>query len=769
MTPEYVGRPVPRVDALDKVTGSAVYAVDVELPGMLHAAVLRSPRPHARIVAIDVSEAGSAPGVRAAVTGKDFPRLFGPMIKDQPFLAIDRVRYVGEPVAAVAADTAALAQAALDRIVVHYEDVPAVFDPRQAVLPDAPLVHERLDAYVRSPRYDIVPGTNICTVRTYALGSVERGFADADEIFDDEFSVHAVAHSPMETHAAVVRYSRAKEEVTVWSSTDAPYRRARELADALGLSANQVRFISTYSGGGFGGKGAMVAEAIGVVLARVTMGRPVKVVYSREEELTASQTRLAAWVRLRTGVKKDGTFTARKADILWDSGAYASKGPEVSARGALTVFGPYRIPNLELLSRLVYTNREIGGAYRGFGTTQVTWACEVQMDIIARKLGMDPLEMRLKNGYGEGDRYINGQLLRGVGLGETLERAAREIGWGQPKPAAGDGKARGRGMATLIKGTNTPTDSYCFIKVNDDASVTLLSSTVEIGAGQKTVLAQIAAEAIGVPVSWIAVPNPDTATTPYDFGVTSSRSTYHMGNAVRLAGEDVRRKILDLAGSVLHVEPGRLSIVGGKISEEGVGVRITLKALLAKQYGGKGGAILGEGHFTPAGSSVLDASPGPREMSSIFWMFATHAAEVEVDTETGVVKVIKIAAAHDVGRAVNPIGCEQQIQGAVVMGVSNALFEEFKSENGRVLNDTLADYKLATMMDFPEIVPIIVESTQQEGPFGAKGVGEPAVAPTAPAIANAIFDAVGIRIKELPITPEKILAALGEVQAFSGQ
>lgn len=760
MTTQYVGKPVPRVDALDKVTGSAVYSVDVELPGMLHGAVLRSPLAHGRIVAMDVSEAKAAPGVRAVITGKDFPHLFGPMIKDQPFLAIDRVRYVGEPVAAVAAETEAEAESALEKIRVRYEELPAVFDPKEAALPGAPLVHENLAAYVRSSRYEIVPGTNICTVRTYALGDVARGFAEADEILEDEFSVHAVAHTPMETHAAVVQYASVKEAITVWSSTDAPCRRARELADALGVSVNQVRFISAYSGGGFGGKGALVAEAIGVALARFTRGRPVKVVYSREEELTAAQTRLAACMRLKTGVKKDGTFTARTADIIWDGGAYASKGPEVSARGALTIFGPYRIPNLELLSRLVYTNKENGGAYRGFGTTQVTWACEVQMDIIAEKLGFDPLEIRRKNSYVEGDRYINGQILRGVGLNETLERASREIGWGKPKPGPSEGRVRGRGIATLIKGTNTPTDSYCFIKVNDDASITLLSSTVEIGAGQKTVLAQIAAETIGVPVSSIAVPHPDTAATPYDFGVTSSRSTYHMGNAVRLAGEEVRRRILDLAGSVLQIDPGRLSIAEGKIYEQEAGERITLKALMAKKYGGKGGAILGEGHYTPADSPLLNASPGLEEMSSIFWMFATHAAEVEVDTETGVVKVIKIAAAHDVGRAVNPIGCEQQIEGGVIMGVSNALFEEFKTEKGRILNDTLADYKLATMMDIPEIVPLIVESTHEEGPFGAKGVAEPAVAPTAPAIANAIYEAVGIRIKDLPITPEKILGAL---------
>lgn len=765
MKTDYVGKPVPRVDAAEKVTGRAVYCVDVDLPGMLYGATLRSPLAHAKIINIDTTEAKKCPAVKAVVAGKDFPFTFGPMIQDQPFLAIDRVRYAGEPVAAVAAETEAAAQEAIEKIRVQYEELPAVFDPREAMADGAPLVHENLENYPRSSRYEIVPGTNICTIRTYSLGDAEKGFAESDEIFEDEFYVHAVAHTPMETHAAVAQYFPVTREFIIWSSTDGPYRRARELADALGISINQVRFLSTYSGGGFGGKGSLVAEAIAVALARFTRGKPVKVVFSREEELTATQTRLAAYLRLKTGVKKDGTLTARKAEIIWENGAYCSKAPEVSVRGALTVFGPYRIPNLELLSQLVYTNKQISGAYRGFGTTQVTWACEVQMDVIANQLGMDPLEIRLINGYIEGDQYINGQVLKGVGLRETLEKASREIQWGKPRPQPIGPKVLGKGIATMIKGTNTPTESSCFIKVNDDGSITILTSTVEVGAGQKTILAQIAADTIGVPLDSISIPNPDTSVTPYDFGVTSSRTVYHMGNAVHMASNQVRYKILELAGEMLKTDPERLNLIQGKIFEEGAGERITLKALLAKKFGGKGGGILGEGYFTPADSPLLKARPGLKGMSSIFWMFATHAAEVEVDTETGAVKVVKIAAAHDVGKAINPAGCQQQIEGAVVMGLSNTLFEEFKMEKGRVLNDTLADYKLATMKDLPEIIPILVETNHEEGPFGAKGVGEPAAAPTAPAIANAIFDAVGIRIKDLPITPEKILASLKEKES----
>jgi CO/xanthine dehydrogenase Mo-binding subunit len=756
----HVGRSVPRLDALDKVTGSALYGFDIELPGMFYGATLRSPCSHAKIIHVDISEAIKAPGVRAVITGKDFPFTFGGSIKDQPFLAIDKVRYIGEPVAAVAAETEAEAQDAVERIRVTYEDLPAVFDPREAAGEDAPLLHPDLGEYTRFGPYDVVPGTNICTIRRYKHGNVEKGFSDADEVFEDEFSAHSVSHSTIETHCAAARYEPVSGEFTIWSSNDRPHRAIRELANAVGIPINHIRLIVPYVGGSFGGKSTLVAEAIAIALARFTKGRPVKATFSREEELTATQSRVAAWMKIKTGVTKSGVLTARKAEIFWDNGAYASYAPGVALRGGLTVFGPYRIPNLELDSRLVYTNKMIAGAYRGYGTTQVTWACESQMDMIAHKLGLDPLEFRLRNGYVENDRYINGQVLRDVGLKETLEKTSREIGWGSGRKRISASRFRGKGIATTIKGTVTPTESFCIIRLNNDASITLLMSSAEIGGGQKTVLAQIAADTIGVPIESISVQNPDTFVTPYDHAVASSRTTYHMGNAVRSASQQLREKILQVAATLLGLDCNRLSLAEGKVFEEGKGERMHLDALMSKRFGGKGGEIMAEGYYTSAGSPLLAAYSGLEGMSSIFWMYGTHAAEVEVDVETGVVKVLKIAAAHDLGRAINPMTCEQQIEGAVVMGLSNTLFEEYIMAGGRVLNDTLSDYKLATARDLPEIVPIIVETLHAEGPFGAKGLGEPAAAATAPAIANAIYEAVGVRIKDLPITPEKLLAAL---------
>jgi len=731
---------------------------------MLYGATLRSPLAHARIAGIHTAEAKHVPGVRAVVTGKDFPFTIGMPLRDRPFLAIDRVRYAGEPVAAVAAETELAAESALKKIRVEYEELPAVFDPREALQEEAPLVHPDVETYPRSGG-EIFPGTNIRLVNEYALGDMETGFREADEIFENEFIAHPVGHTAMETHTAVARYSPSGGgDYTIWTSTCRPHIILHELMEALGISAKQARVIVPYTGGSFGGKNTLVAEAIAVALARYTNGRAVKVSFSREEDLVASSVRVAGYMKLKTGVKKDGTFTACQAEIAWDNGAYTNNATGVAIRGAQTIFGPYRIPNLSLTSRLIYTNREPSGSYRGYGTTQVTWACESQLDIIARKLGIDPLEIRMKNGYVEGDRYINGQVLHSVGLKDTLAKASDEIGWGGKKTDNSTTKRRGKGIASTIKGTLTPTSTGCFMKVDQDASVTVICSVPEIGAGQLTVLSQIAAETLGVPLESISISASDTHTTPYNSAVGSSRTTFHVGNAIRIASQQVRDRILVLAGSVLETDPDRLDLSKGVVFEQGNGNRVALKELLLKKLGTKGEAILGEGYYNPMDSSLLDADPGLKWMSSIFWMFATHAAEVEVDMETGEVTVMKVAAAHDVGKAVNPVTCEQQIEGAVIMGISNTLMEEFKMEKGRIINDNLADYKVATMMDAPDIAPIIVEAHHREGPYGAKGVGEPAAAATAPAIANAIYDAIGIRFKELPITAEKVLKALRERQ-----
>jgi CO/xanthine dehydrogenase Mo-binding subunit len=760
----YVGKRVRRTDAADKVTGRAVFGSDVGAPGMLQGAVRRSPHAHARVLSIDTRRAAAAPGVRVVVAGRDFPFTFGASIQDQPFLALDRVRYVGEPVAAVAAETELQAQEACDLIEVEYEELPAVLDPRAALADDAPLIHPGLHAYRRG-RHEIVPDSNICTVARYAHGDVAGALAAADFVFEDEFSAHGVGHAALETHAAVVQFDPGTGGYTLWVSSDRPFQLRAELALALGLPSSRVRVLVGQVGGSFGGKNTLVAEAPAVVLARFAGGRPVRVALSREEDLTASQMRMPAIIRLTTGVRRDGTLLARRADLLWDGGAYASNAVGIALRGPKAVFGPYRIPHIEFVSRMVYTNKQITGSYRGYGTTQAAWACESQMDIIARRLGIDPVAIRLRNAYGEGDPWHNGQILHGLNVVETLRRASAEIGWGTEPGAGAPHLRRGRGIATMIKETATPTSSNVVVKLEQDGQVSVLCAAPEIGAGQATVLAQMAADAVGVALEAVSLPATDTATSPYNGPVASSRTTFHMGHAIGRAGSEVRRRALALAAEALGTEADGLDLRDGVVFE-GIARRTTLREVLGS-FAAEGCSIIAEARYSSAGSPLLKAEPETEWGSSIFHMIATQAVEVEVDTETGVLRVLRVAAAADVGRAVNPTACEQQVEGGVIMGLSNTLFEEFCWEGGRIVNDGFADYKIATMQDTPEIIPILVESAHPDAPFGAKGIGEPAAAATAPAIANALYDAVGVRIYDLPITPAKILEAL-RVKQISG-
>ncbi len=756
----YVGSRTPRLDSVGKVTGEAIYAVDVQLPGMLHGAVVRSPHPHARIVSIDVSRARDLPGVKAIVTGEDFPYRFGSAIQDQPFLAMEKVRYVGEPVVAVAATTEHEAQRARDLIHVEYEELPVVADVFAALADNATLVHPDLHDYKRGG-HEIVPHTNINTLYRHKRGDLDAGFAAADYIFEGEYSAQGLSHVALEVHAAIAAYDASSQGYTLWVSTDRPFFLRKELTEGLGLSSTQVRLKVMQVGGSFGGKGVPIAEAVAVALARQTGGRPVRVELTREEDLIATQSRPPAIMKLKTGVTKDGFFTARQADILWDSGAYTAYAVGIAIRGSQTIIGPYRIPNIEILSRQLYTNKQITGSYRGYGTTQVTWACESQMDEIAHKLELDPIAIRLQNGYDEGDSYINGQIMHGVGLKETITRSRDEIGWGEVERKPAPHLRRGKGIATMIKPTMTPSSSNCIINLEEDGRVVVVSAAPEIGAGQDTVLAQIAADTIGVPMQDVRIPATDTALTPYNGPVASSRTTYHMGNAILDAGAQVRSQVFELAGEQFDLDPESLTMTDGVIYDADDAELITLKDLL-KRYVGEGFSITAASRFSTAKSPLLKADPGEEWISSIFWMLCTQAAEIEVDIETGVIRVIKVAAAADVGKAINPMTCEQQIEGGVVMGLSNGLLEEFKLDNGRILNGSLADYKVATIMDIGEIVPILVESYHEDAPFGAKGIGEPAAAATPPAIGNALFDAVGVRIRDMPITPEKVLKALAE-------
>jgi CO/xanthine dehydrogenase Mo-binding subunit len=758
-----VGKSPVRVDAVEKVTGKIIYGTDIKFAGMLYGKVLRSPLPHARILHVDTTRALRLPGVRAVATGKDLEATYGLCVKDQPYYCFDKVRYVGDPVAGIAAVDEETAAEALDLIRVEYEELPAVFDPIEAMSPDAPLIHENIGEYWHGAAFFPVPGTNICNHFKLRKGDVETGFRDADCVSEDTFRTQMVQHCHMEPHASVVQVD-ASGRILIWSNTQHPYSCVRELSRSLDIPMHKIRVVVTGLGGGFGGKAALKLEPLCIVLAmKAKNNRPVKITQSREEEFYgATVVRHPSVVTVKTGVKKDGTLTARRIQLVYDTGAYAESGPTVTRNPGFSSNGPYFIPNMWVDSYCVYTNKTIGGAFRGLGIPQMMWAVDSQMDILAERIRMDPVEFRLKNALEVGSVTTTGQVLTtSVGIKDCIRKASEAIGWKHRKKVRG----RGMGIGVMHKMTMTPASSSAFLKLNEDGTAEVQASTVDMGQGSNTVLAQIAAEELGLKMEDVRVVSPDTDVTPYDHGTSSSRSTFYMGNAVKAAAADARKQLLEIAADFLEANSEDLEVRQGIVSVKGSPERKISVRDIPKggSYLGKGRPVLGKGTFGVPDATPLDRETGQGVMPAIFWMYAAQAAEVEVDEETGRVKVLRIASAHDVGKAINPEAVEQQIEGALGTGIGATMMEEIRfDDRGRTMNPNFVDYKLPTSMDMPEMIPIMVETIHNRGPYGAKGMGEPALAPTAPAIANAIYDAVGVRIKELPITPERVLKALKE-------
>lgn len=753
-----VGKSIPRLDGLEKVTGQAVYGFDLKMPGMLYVKVLRSPLPHARILNLDVSRAEKLPGVKAVITAKSQPMyLYGTDIKDTYFLAVDKVRYVGEPVAAVAALSQDIAEEALGLIQVDYEELPGLFDGGQAMQPAAPLIHEELAGYRHGPSIRVIPGSNVLNHFKLRHGDVEVGFKQADFILEHTFTSQKAQHCYMEPHAGIARVDPAGK-ITLWTTTQAPCRIRSEMAEAFNLPLNKVRLITTYCGGGFGGKTSAKVEMIAAALAMKTAGRPVKMTFTREEEFIASTTRHPAQVTVKTGVKKDGTLTAREVKVVWDTGAYSEKGEGVSRNAGIVAAGAYVIPHVKIDSYCVYTNKCNAGPYRGFGDPQVTWAVEQHTDIIAEKLAHDPLELRLKNCYQEGSLSDTGETLYSVSLRETLEEAGRAIGWGQPK----SGRNRGRGIACAHKMTNTRTSSAAVVMMNEDGTVEVLSSAVDEGQGSKTALAQIVAEELQLPVESISFATPDTDITPFDFGSVSSRITFHMGNALRLACKEAKERLFELAAERLEASPNDIELIEGRVRIKGSPEKgLTLEQLFlpSEHHTIKRGYVLGRGSFT-SDDEWWDVETAQSKKPTAYWMYCAHGAEVFVDDETGEVDILNLAAAHDVGKAINPSNCQAQIQGCLGFGISGALMEDMVYEGGKIVNPSFMDYLIPTSTDLPPFTLIILELPHKDGPYGAKGLADAGVCSTAAAIANAIYDAVGIRITDSPITSEKVLKAL---------
>jgi len=765
----YVGKPIKRGEAVDKVKGQWVYGTDLVLPGMLYAKALRSPYPHARIVSVDVSRAWRLAGIRVAITGKDVDYLFGSAIRDEPFIARDKVCYAGEPVAAVAAMSEEIAREAIDLIDVEYEELPCVFDPLEAMKDGAPLVHEKLGSYAAESTFTTYPGTNICNHTKIRRGDVERGFSEADEVYEDVYTTQYVQHCPLETHVGIAQIA-SDGAVTMWSNSQAPYNFVRDMGNALDLPYNMIRIISTGIGGGFGSKIYLRPEPLAVALAKFADGKPVKHAFTREEEFTSCVTKHPTHLTFKTGVKRDGTLVARKITAIFNTGGYADTGPQVARNGAFSGTGPYRLDNIWVDSYCVYTNNPQAGAFRGYGVPQLTWAHESQMDDIAYRLGIDPVEIRMRNLFELGDTTCTGEVLRtSVGAKETLRRAVEVSDFGKPLAPSGNPKiARGRGLATMHKLTYTPTTSTAIIKMHQDGTINILSSTLEMGQGIYTALRQIVAERLELPLEHIRISPPDTDYTPYDQTTSGSRSVFHMGNALMLASGHLIDQLRELGCQQLDCLIDEAEYREGAVWRKNTNEFLSACDIITGHFGPRGSTIQGQGTFTPPGAKVPDKENGQSPKVSAFWMYATHVADVEVDIETGQVTVLRVVAAHDAGRIINPDGAEAQIEGGVVQGLGATLHEEMIVKDGIILNPTFAEYKIPATMDVPEIIPVFVETEHDEGPYGAKGLGEPVLAPISPAVANAVFDAVGVRIPSLPITPGKVLCALEENRRTGG-
>lgn len=754
------------LDAHERVTGRVQYVMDVAVPGMLHAKLLRSSSAHARIARLDVSRARALPGVVSVLTGADlvadsalFP-YFGPVFRDQPVLAVGKVRYVGEPIAAVAAVDLDVAQEAVDLITVEYEEIPAVFDALEALKPDAPLVHEeppRLGQTFADVIVHAQAGTNICNHFKLRKGDVEAGFAASAHVFEDTFTSPPVQHVPLETHVVVASVTSAG--VTCWSSTQIPYIVRSQLAEIFKLPASKVRVIVLTLGGGYGGKCYPKIEPLTAVLAAAS-GRPVRLHLTREEEFVTI-TKHGVSIRMKTGLDANGKILARKSTCYFNTGAYADIGPRLIKNGGYGTGGPHAIDNVWVDSYAIYTNIVPAGAFRGYGISQAAWAYETQMDMIAERLKMDPLELRRRNLLKDGDTVMTGEPIVDAHFRELLDTAADGIGWDftswDQKPEVVDGgrKVRAKGLSCIIKGTVTPSTSTAAAKLNEDGSLQILTSSVEMGQGLQTAMAILAAEAMSLPIGRVSVSSPDTEFTPYDQQTSSSRSTQAMGSAVVSAVEEIKVRLRNLASDQLEVSAEDLEFSNGRIQPRDAPDRGLDYGEVVRRD--RAGNIQGTGSFQTKGGLDPDTGLG---IGSVHWHQAVGAAEVEVDLETGHVQLMRYHAGVYSGRTINPVQAELQTEGNVAFGLGQALYEEMLFDNGQLQNGNLGDYMIASIEDMPAELQVAVLENPEANEI--HGIGETSLPPVMPAVGNAVYRATGVRIVDLPITAEKVLRGLAE-------
>jgi CO/xanthine dehydrogenase Mo-binding subunit len=740
-----IGRSVPRLESWLKVTGRAEYVHNLRLPGMLYGKILRSTVAHGRIRRIDTSAARAMAGVHSVVTGTEVKTVvpdpyYGPAFHDQPVLALEKVRYVGEPVAVVLASDPHVAEEAVHLITAEYEELPAVYDEVEAVSSKA-IVHDALKPAGTFPDLKHLKGvknTNVALDFRLRRGDAAKAMARAERVIEHRFRTQQVMHTPLEPMVSAAECT--EDSLTIHTASQSPSFVRIEIARLLGWPENKVRVRVPFVGGGFGAKLYIKLEALVAVLS-LLVKRPVKISLSMEEQFFTI-TKHASTFRIKSGMTRDGRIIARDCEVWWNGGAYADIGPRVTQKSGFTAPGPYDVQDVSIDSYAMYTNLPPAGALRGFGIPQLVWAYESHTDMLARELGIDPLEFRRKNLLREGRPQATGTVIRDAAIEKVLERAAELVDWGKPLDRGTGPLRRGRGIAIGFKACIANTTSLAAVQVNADGSSTVYISTVDMGQGSDTAMAQIAAEVLALPAEAVTVVHSDTDVTPFDMATLGSRSLFHTGNAVKLAAEDARTQLEALRKQL------------------GLAAQAPIADIFKKKYGMRAGSVTGVGNFIPPYTPPDEN--GQSDNATPFWMVGATGVEVEVDTETGRVRVLRLVNVADVGTPINPRIVETQLSGASIMQLGFTLFEKMLFDGeGQLRNASLAEYKIPGLLDVPrEIVNQVVVAEQRTGPFGAKGVGETATFAVSPAIANAVHDAVGVRITELPLSAEAVFQAL---------
>jgi CO/xanthine dehydrogenase Mo-binding subunit len=767
---KFVGQSAVRIDGKEKISGAALYVDDINFgSSLLYAAIVESPVAHAVINKIDTGKAEKVPGVVKVVTGKDFPFRFGLYMHDRFVFAGNRARFVGEQIAAVIARDADTAKRAAKLVKIDYTELPPVLSVEDALKDKSNIIHPELEHYKHVPWFFPKNNSNIAHLRKIRKGDVGKAFSEADHVFEDTYIVPRYAHCAIEMHGAVGLYDNSGR-LTVWTASQSPFTQRHIIAEALaplGLSHKDVRVITPYVGGGFGGKAGVSMEIMCAALATVVPGKPVKIIWSRAQEFYNTYQRQGLTARIKVGINNDGTIIAMDNSLYWDAGAYVEYGANVVNAAGLSASGPYNIPNVSIDSFCVYTNLPPGGPYRGFGYSEFLFGLESHLNEIAKKLNIDPVELRRKNAIKEGDILNYGGRMNANGLLEAIDKAAAEIEWGKKEESSDPNKAIGKGFSLFWKAPAMPPNasSSAFLKFNEDGSLNILISGMELGQGLLTVMAQVAAEVLSVPTEKIRVETPDTDRNPYEWQTVASHVTWGCGRAVERAAIDAREQIFDLIERALGKNRSALYLEDECVkSNEEKDFSLPFKDFIIpgiQMEDGtyRGGPVMGRGMFMPEFASAnSDPETSQGGHPNVHYTVGAAAVKIEVDKQTGKVKIPKAVLAVDVGKALNPDLIKGQITGGLLQGIATVLYEDMRfDKKGKMINPSFTDYKIPTAMDIPdEVVSILIEVPQEDGPYGARGVGEHTMIPVAPMIANAVDDALGIRIKSMPITAEKI-------------